>query len=208
MSFEEPAKPRYQIKILPTGAELMIPGKKNWFIILFLGFWLIGWAIGEVTVTGTLIAGIAKAINGDFADVASKGAGAFGGLFMIAWLGAWTVGGGCAIYAWLWQVKGVEEILITHEGFCIKKRTPVWTRTKNYRLHEVKSLRATSSQTSIFDISRGMEFWGLSGGVLAFDYGAKTVRFGIGLDEAEAKQILGDLQGRYPNLFDKSTQTA
>lgn len=208
MSFEEPAKPRYQIESIPTGMRVLIPSKKNWFMILFLGFWLMGWAVGEITVTGALVAGVVKVINGGLDDIASKGAGAFGGLFMIAWLGAWTVGGAFAIYAWLWQVKGVEEVVIAHDGFCIKRRTPVWTRTKNYHLHEVKSLRASQAQASIFDMSRGMEFWGISGGVLAFDYGAKTVRFGIGLDEAEAKQILGDVRGRFPNLFDEPAQAA
>ena len=32
-----------------------------------------------------------------------------------------------------------------------------------------------------------------SEGVIAFDYGAKTVKFGLGLDEAEARQILKDI---------------
>ncbi len=46
-------------------------------------------------------------------------------------------------------------------------------------------------------------FLGISGGQLAFDYGAKTVRFGIGLDEAEAKQILNDIEIQSPDLVEK-----
>jgi len=42
--------------------------------------------------------------------------------------------------------------------------------------------------------------WGLTGGHIAFDYGAKTYRFGAGVDEAEAKQIVKQIVDRYPSL--------
>jgi hypothetical protein len=35
-------------------------------------------------------------------------------------------------------------------------------------------------------------------GSIAFDYGARTFRFGSGVDEAEAKQILAEIQQKYP----------
>lgn len=52
-------------------------------MILFIGFWLIGWAIGEIVVTGMLIGGLFAAFNGGIGDLLSSGAGAFGGLFML-----------------------------------------------------------------------------------------------------------------------------
>ncbi len=39
---------------------------------------------------------------------------------------------------------------------------------------------------------------GNSVGTLAFDYGAKTFRFGAGIDEAEAKQIVAEIQNKFP----------
>jgi hypothetical protein len=36
------------------------------------------------------------------------------------------------------------------------------------------------------------------GGTIAFDYGAKTFRFGGGLDEAEASHLIELLKSRYP----------
>ncbi len=97
-------------------------------------------------------------------DATTTGTGAFGGLFLVAWLGGWTVGGAFAIYAWLWQVKGVEEISISYDSFKIDKKTPVWTRSKEYRLKDVLSLRVSNSQPSMWNMSGGMDFWGFPGG--------------------------------------------
>jgi len=38
-----------------------------------------------------------------------------------------------------------------------------------------------------------MQFWGYVNGPIVFDYGMKTIKFGLGIDEAEAKHILGVL---------------
>jgi hypothetical protein len=35
-------------------------------------------------------------------------------------------------------------------------------------------------------------------GSLAFDYGARTFRFGTSIDEAEAKQIVAEIQQKFP----------
>ena len=47
------------------------------------------------------------------------------------------------------------------------------------------------------NVSSSLQLWGVGGGVLAFDYGARTYRFGAGLDEAEAKQVVIAIKQRY-----------
>ena len=47
--------------------------------------------------------------------------------------------------------------------------------------------------------------WGKGEGVIAFDYGAKTFRFGSGLDEAEAKMILIEIAQRYPHYLPRAS---
>jgi hypothetical protein len=42
-----------------------------------------------------------------------------------------------------------------------------------------------------------MQFWGIGGGPIAFDYGSQTVRIGSGLDEAEAREIVKELRSRH-----------
>jgi hypothetical protein len=39
-----------------------------------------------------------------------------------------------------------------------------------------------------------MSLWGTGGSFVAFDYGAKTVRFAASIEEAEASQIVSDLE--------------
>ena len=202
MAYEKPGNPRYSVERTPTGMIFSIPSKKNWFIILFLGFWLMGWAMGEITVLGMLGAGVFEFMHGGIDGFFEKGAGAFGGLFLLVWLAGWTVGGAFAIYIWLWQLSGVEQITISGDSLRIEKKIPLWGRGKNYHIHSVSSLRVASRAASMWSKSSGMEFRGISGGLLAFDYGAKTVNFGMGIDEAEAKMILKELGELNPRILE------
>jgi hypothetical protein len=136
MAFEEVGEKRYQLEETSSRIVILIPSKKNWVIILFLGFWLIGWAIGEVSVIVILSVGIFGLFSNGLAGITESVPGAFGGVFLIAWLGGWTVGGAFAIYTWLWQVKGFERISISFDAFVIEKLTPIWKRKKEYHLKE------------------------------------------------------------------------
>jgi hypothetical protein len=46
----------------------------------------------------------------------------------------------------------------------------------------------------------GMEFWGLSGGTITFDYGQGIAKIGLGINEAEASRIIQIIISRYENL--------
>jgi hypothetical protein len=200
MNFEEPPKSRYRFRNESNSFVISIPSKKNWFMILFLGFWLIAWCVGEFTALATIFGGAVLGIAGGLGP-SVKGTGlAAGGVFLVAWLGAWTVGGAFAIYIWLWQLKGVEEISFSPQALAIANKVPGWTREKSYRMENVKALRLAPYHFSPMDPSRGMEFWGITGGLLAFDYGSSTVRCGKGIEEAEAKEILGVLRQRLPSI--------
>ncbi len=69
--------------------------KRNWFIIIFVGAWLGAWVIGELVALG--------AVTGLFG-------GNPGGLFIMFWLIAWTVGGFFAFKTFLWNLKRKEII--------------------------------------------------------------------------------------------------
>ena len=96
MVYVSPGLMRSTVKSVPEGMEITIPVKRNWFILLFLSFWLCGWLFGEIFVPTQFLH-----------------AGTTVGLFMLAWLGMWTIFGLFAIYAWLWQLNGKEIITIT-----------------------------------------------------------------------------------------------
>jgi hypothetical protein len=161
--------------------------------ILFIGFWLVGWAFGEFTVVGSLISG--------------KG---FGGpsLFMIAWLGGWTIGGGYVMYILFWQLSGSEIIQVSNSGITTSRSILGFGLfPKEYSSEHIKELRVSASVNTndLFGWSRASRFYGTGGGIIAFDYGAKTVNFGTGIDEAEAKQILSEIQQRYPQYRSKAS---
>ena len=184
MAKVEVGKGRSQIEETPSGLRITIPAKKNYFLILFLAFWLVGWAFGEITA-------LAQVLNPE--SGAPK-------LFMLAWLCGWTVGGAFAIYAWLWNVKGQEIVNLSSTELQHVRRLPFFQRSKEYDLSAVSKLRAQAPDRSIFGTRNGMEFWGISGGSVVFDYGHSTHKFGAQLDEAEANHIVTTIKQRYKNL--------
>ena len=178
----EPPKLRVKISDERGNLRIVIPAKRNWFLILFMGFWLCGWAVSEVMIPQQFFkAGMPPSAL----------------LFVIAWLGAWTVGGGFSIYIWLWNVMGKEVVLLDGQSLITRREIGKYGRTKEFTLAQVRDLRRSQSTFNPWDFSSGPEVWGLGGGRIAFDYGARTYRFGTGLDEAEAKQIVSAIQHRF-----------
>jgi hypothetical protein len=120
-----------------------------------------------------------------------------GEVFMLAWLGVWTVGGAFAIYAWLWQVMGKEIVTVHGQRFTIRRDIGGFGFDKEYDLVQMRDLRVGHLGVNPLDFSSSLQLWGVGGGVIAFDYGARTYRFGAGLDEAEAKQVVTAIKQRY-----------
>lgn len=198
MAFEEPAKPRYKIEEVREGLVITIPARRRWFLILFASFWLCAWAVGEVFV-GRIVLYL---LFGDHAPGEQpEGVVSIGVVvFILAWLGCWTLGGLFAMYAWLWNIAGRQVVTVGVDGVRIENVVPMWRRGKEYRLADVTSLRIAPEQLTMWTFREGMRFWGIGGGPLAFDYAAKTVRFGPALEEAEAKMVLAAIARRCPQI--------
>lgn len=186
----QPADSRISITDTTQGLRIVVPCRRSWFVICFLGFWICGWAVGEVMVTRQFL-------NGD----APPG----GELFMFAWLGVWTVGGVFAIYAWLWQVMGKEIVTVQGQSFKTRRDIGGFGFDMEYNLVQMRDLHVRQPGFSPIDLSSSLQLWGIGGGVIVFDYGARTVRFGAGLDEAEAKQIVTAIKQRYRIPSSKGT---
>jgi hypothetical protein len=154
--------------------EIIIPVRTNWFIVCFLGVWLCGWIVGEVMVPISMFS------SGHQAPIP----------FMIFWLAGWTVGGCFAGLTFLWQLLGREVVRVENSSIITKKAIGSWGRTKEFDLGHVKNLRVAPIGINMFDPSAASQFWGMGGGIIAFDYGAKTFRFGRGIDEPEAKRLI------------------
>ncbi len=206
MTYVQPPKPRYWIDDA-FEFTITIPGRREWLVVFFMTFWLVGWALGELVVVGFLVFGIIEwAKNGFVID-----AGIAIGLFLAAWLGGWTVGGIFAIRQWLWLLRGREIIVIRDEVLRIQRWIPGWSRAQEYAIDDINYMRVSAipelpwpwSQWGWWNIPGG--FGRAAPGQLAFDYGATTVRFGASLEKSEAKMLLDEIAVRYPELVKRTT---
>ena len=182
MAKRQPTDARITITDTSQGLRIVMPCRRSWFVILFLVFWLCGWAVAEVMVANQFL-------NGD--------APPEGEFFMMTWFGVWTVGGVFAIYAWLWQVMGKEMVTVHGQTFITRRDIGGLGFDKEYDLLQMRDLRVGQVGFNPLEFSSSLQLWGVGGGVIAFEYGEKTYRFGAGLDEAEAKQAVTAIKKRY-----------
>lgn len=190
---EKPYQGRAVLRDSLTELQIQIPAHRPWFVIAFLSFWLCGWLLGELSVIGALtglqlgwLAGMPSAPMPVSA-------------FLLVWLGGWTVGGLFALRALLWMVRGQEVITAGSGTLTVDKAGMLFYKAKTYDLAEVRNVRVQE------DVAAGFQGFGtrrnsIAGfgdtGTIRFDYGLKTVKFGAGIDEAEARFLVGKLRER------------
>jgi hypothetical protein len=178
MAFVSPAEARAKWDDGPDGLQLTIPGLRRPFVTLFLLAWLGGWFLGERSAVHELMTG---------------GPGRDGG-FLAFWLVAWSLGGAFVAFTVLWALFGRERLVLTPDALVVRREVLGIGRGRTYDIRHVKDLRVAAA--GAFDYRRRLEIWGVGGGRIAFDYGAKTVYCAPSIDEAEAKQIIARLQAR------------
>ncbi|MBD1363364.1 hypothetical protein IDJ77_06040 [Mucilaginibacter sp. ZT4R22] len=163
--------------------EIVIPGKRNYFVLLFFCAWMVGWFFGETNALTMF--GHDGAID----------------LFMIAWLTGWTLGGIFVVSTILFMLLGKETIEAGQGTISIRNQALFFLSPKVYDLNEVKHVRALEE----FSIYNGFQFGrreqkgilsNYNSGTVKFDYGLKTVKFGNDLDEAEARYIIERLKSK------------
>jgi hypothetical protein len=180
----EPQSPRFTVECTTEGLRAVVPARRNWFVLLFLCTWLVGWVFGEVAVTCQLLS-------------PSEGTPQ---LFLLAWLVGWTLGGAFALTAVLWQLAGKEVISVNAATMLLRVEAFGLGWSRAYKASEVKNLRATEYASNPFT---NQAAWlppliGSGFGPVAFDYGARTFRLGAAFDEAEAKLLVERLVTRLP----------
>ena len=168
----------------PEGIEVIIPAKKSLFVNSFLAFWLMAWAYGEAVVINRLFN-----YDGQTPDA-----------FIVFYAFGWTISGLLAIFIWLWNNKGREVIRIS-ETELRRSREYVWfSRAKIYQTTHVSKLRVSDLSPTSLEMGGGMEFWGLAGGSITFDYKSGLGKIGLGINEAEAERIIQIIKARYGYL--------
>ncbi len=176
-----PAKPRHMAVFAAHGIRIVIPSRRSVVQMLFVPIWLAAWSYGEVMAFNNLLRG-------------------FEG-FVAVWFCAWTMGGIFAVAGLCWQLAGQEIFDVSERALWIRRRVFGFTvYTRKYALAHVEALRISPEYADApgWNPSRKPSSW--NGGPLAFDYGAATIRFGSGIDEAEAKDVLDEIRMKFPKL--------
>jgi len=183
MRFVKPAGPRATTAEGPSGLEISIPARRNPFAIAFLPIWLVGWAFGEIAVIRSLL----FPGSGNEAPI----------LFLLFWLTGWTLGGLLAIVIVLWSLSGRECLILMPDALIIRYEVLQLGHSRAFDLTQVRHLRVSPVAFNPFDFKSGLRFWGIGGGLIAFDYGSSTVHAGGGVDESEANEIVAALKRRH-----------
>jgi len=213
MPVMQPASPRSTIEDKESALIITIPTHKDWLSITVMLFWLASWACGELTVVGMgaifLFGGLVGWL-GNSPETSAAGLSAFVGmsLFWSFWFVIWTIGGLFALYYLLWQFTGAERIEIGAQTITLRRLVlNMGSRPRTYLAEHIRDLRTVANPPYSWWWSSRMYYWQWMFGSINFDYGAKTIRCGSGVDEAEAKHIIKTIQERFPRYQTKQNGT-
>ena len=160
-----------------AGRELVVPVRRNWVVLVVVPVWLTLWIGGIVGVAGQVSSGRARGGEAGFFEV---------------WLAVAVAGTATVVYAWLWNAIGREVVGLRPGLLVIRRDVAGFGFSREYSLGDVRHLRVSVPPSDAGRWSSPLRF-GREPGVLAFDHGARTVRFGEGLEEAEASLVLEEM---------------
>lgn len=178
--FVEPTAARHRIELVEGVEQIMVPGRRNWLVTVFLLFWLVMWTFGGLATMLSLTQGAS--------------------IFSVVWLCFWVVSSAFVLSVLATLLWGVEIIRASNLELQVIKRAGPLHRQWRYRADQVHDLTACppnidqwgrhSSQTPVFARNRS--------GAVKFDYGADTIMLANGVDEAEGRTIAAWLTARLP----------
>lgn len=175
------SEPRVAIEGGPEGLEIVIPASRSLFLVIFLGVWLVGWAMGEVNA-------LSQALSGRMGLPSPV---------LLFWLFLWTAGGLVALYVWLWRLAGKERILMGASTLRIKQDILGFGRTRVYELRKIRRLRVVPLAAGSANRDVTAKLSGLAGGGIEFEYENRAIQFGFSIDEAVARMIVDRMRQRY-----------
>lgn len=177
---EKPPKGRAIISQDFNSLNIEIPSKKNWFIIIFMMVWMVGWVMGETFAV---------------VEIFHSDTPLFANAFLLFWLVGWTVGGAFVLYTISWQLIGRETINIQRGILNVGKSVIGIGRKKRYDIQSIKNLDINPiHDLGIWGDNFKRNMFAMKGGKIKFDYGMKIIKFANDIDEAEARMIIEKLK--------------
>jgi hypothetical protein len=166
------------IEATPDGLRITMPVPSMGCVSVFLGAWLVAWAVGEFAAITAVVA-----MGTSFAP---------GSAFLLLWLAGWTVAGVAAAGSLAMSIGGRE--IVTIGARVIRRRAEAFGLGLSWRypLERCANFRPTAGA----DGDRTF---------ITFDYASKKgehpVRFGSGLTEASCEEIADRVWVAFPALM-------
>ena len=151
-----PPSLRSKVSEQPDWLRISIPGPRSASTALFPLFWLVMWGYAEKRVGTSIISG--KQQN----------------LFDIAWFGFWTFGGGCVMYAWFWNLFGRDIVTVGAGELRLRSEIAGVGRDRRFQIDDIHNLRFIPE----YGAGRGHRE-----AQIAFDFGAKTIKFAGSIED-------------------------
>src|SRR5690242_11380751 len=137
-SFEPIPGTRHRVELVDGVECIVAPAGRNWFVLLFLGFWLTMWTMGGFAAM--------VAVTSNTADAP----------FLLVWFAAWACGWVFAASTVGWQLAGRTLVSVNGGALVYRWAMPLVSRTRRYDATQVRRLRAAASPALPFGMSWGM----------------------------------------------------
>ena len=177
----EPEGTRFRREMIDGVEQIRIPTRRNWFVLLFLSFWVCGWTVGGIA-----------AINQVLRDPHA---------FLIFWLGGWAIGWVVVVTTIASQIAGSEIIRVIGRDLEISDGVGELRRRRLYRGDQIRFLDGSDPNPTglpIYMGARQFPFIRPRQGAIKFDYGARTIYAAGSVDEAEGRMIAAWLTPKLP----------
>lgn len=179
--YVEPGRTRHRAEFVGGVERLRIPYRRQWFVFLFVPFWLLLWTFGGIAAIGEM----AAHPNG----------------FLAFWLCGWAAG-------WVFAASmlaaqfGAELVSAPNGDLEVSGGFGPVRRTWRYRGGTIRNLQSAVVPDDPWGMGmRGWQtpFWMRPRtGAVRFDYGAQTLYLAAGVDEPEGREIVAWLAKRLP----------
>ena len=190
MPVVKPPAPKHTTQDLGDRLIIMMPSLRSRYLIMLTGWFVLLWLFAESALGFMLIVGLFQRTDAPtmvlFVAVAA----------VLAGFGAFL------IYSLAWHALGQEIIETTPSSIKFTRVVLGLKRQNEYLSEHISGVRSSCSSFNLDQptLAWNQAFFSMKDqlGSIAFDYGARTFRFGAGIDEAEAKQIVAEIQQKFP----------